>query len=81
MQILIIYAIYHNRCVWKEDYPLEQAAALDGVKDVCRDYWLWGLKNRNYYLTSKPLRTLYLSMLEVGELTVHKTHLLLKEHL
>ena len=78
MQILIIYAIYHNRCVWKEDYPLEQAAALDGVKDVCRDYWLWGLKNRNYYLTSKPLRTLYLSMLEVGELTVHKTHLLLK---
>ena len=76
-QILIIYAIYHNRCVWKEDYPLEQKAAIEGVKNVCRDYWEWGLENRNYYLTSRPLRTLYLSMLEVGELVVHKTHLAL----
>ncbi|MDF3123494.1 hypothetical protein [Rheinheimera sp. 1928-s] len=77
-QILIIFAIYHNRCVWKDDYPLEQAAAFDGVKEVCRDYWIWGIKNRPYYLTQKPLRTLYLSLLEVGELTLHKTHLMLK---
>lgn len=77
-QILIIYAIYHNRYIWKEDYPLEQEAADAGVKNVCRDYWEWGIKNRGYYLTSKPLRTLYLSMLEVGELVVHKTHLALK---
>jgi hypothetical protein len=74
-QILMIYAIYHNRCIWKEDYPLEEAAMNDGAKDVCRDYWIWGMKNRPYYLRKKPLRTLYLSMLEVGVLTVHKTHL------
>jgi hypothetical protein len=74
-QILMIYAIYHNRCIWKDDYPLEEAAMNDGVKDVCRDYWIWGMKNRPYYLRQKPLRTLYLSLLEVGVLTVHKTHL------
>ena len=78
-QILMIYAIYHNRCIWKEDYPLEEAAMNDGVKDVCRDYWIWGMKNRPYYLRQKPLRTLYLSMLEVGVLTVHKTHLHLRD--
>lgn len=74
-QILIIYAIYHNNCVWKDDYPMEQEAARAGIKSVCRDYWNWGLKNRDYYLTEKPFRTLYLSMLEVGELVVHRTHL------
>ncbi len=78
-QILIIYAIYHNRCIWKDDYPLEEAAMNDGVKDVCRDYWVWGIKNRPYYLRKKTLRILYLSLLEVGELTVHKTHLHLKD--
>jgi hypothetical protein len=78
-QILMIYAIYHNRCIWKDDYPLEEAAMNDGVKDVCRDYWIWGMKNRPYYLRQKPLRTLYLSLLEVGELTVHKTHLHLRD--
>jgi len=78
-QILIIYAIYHNRCIWKDDYPLEAEAMRDGIKDVCRDYWIWGMKNRPYYLRKKmSLRTLYLSLLEVGELTVHRTHLHLK---
>jgi hypothetical protein len=77
-QILIIYAIYHNRSIWKEDYPMEQAAAQDGVKNICRDYWLWGLEYRGYFLRTKSPRTLYLSLLEVGELTVHRTHLMLK---
>jgi hypothetical protein len=77
-QILMIYAIYHNRYIWKEDYPLEQEAMNDGVKDICREYWEWGVKKRPYFLSQKPTRTLYLSLLEVGQLTVHKTHLLLQ---
>lgn len=76
-QILIIYVIYHNNYVWKDDFPMEQAAFRDGVADTCREYWKWGLEHRNFYLREKPLRTLYLSLLEVGELTVHRTHLML----
>ncbi|WP_027671688.1 hypothetical protein [Rheinheimera baltica] len=77
-QILFIYAIYHNQIVWKDNYPMEQQASQDGVKDVCRDYWLWGLKNRGFFLRNVNMKTLYLSLLEVGELTVHRTHLMLK---
>ena len=51
---------------------------MDGVKNICSDYWLWGLKNRPYFIRKKPDRLLYLSLLEVGELTVHRTHLMLK---
>lgn len=76
-QILIIYVIYHNKYIWKDDYPMEQTAFRDGVADTCREYWEWGLEHRNFYLREKPLRTLYLSLLEVGELTVHRTHLML----
>lgn len=77
-KILIIYAIYHNRFIWKDDYPMEQIAKQQGVKDICRDYWNWGLKNRNYYLTKKPLRTLFFSLLESGEVSVNRNYLLLK---
>lgn len=76
-QILILYVIYHNNHEWKDDYPMEQAASRDGVPDICREYWKWGLEHRNYFLREKPLRTLYLNLLEVGELTVHRTHLML----
>lgn len=79
LQILTLYVIYHNRCIWKDDYPMEQAASIDGVKNICRDYWLWGLKNRPYFIRKKPARELYLSLLEVGELTVHRTHLMLQD--
>tara|TARA_R110001599_G_scaffold181261_1_gene374029 strand:+ start:6963 stop:9209 length:2247 start_codon:yes stop_codon:yes gene_type:complete len=78
LQILTLYVIYHNRCIWKDDYPMEQAASIDGVKNICREYWLWGLRNRPYFIRKKPDRLLYLSLLEVGELTVHRTHLMLK---
>ncbi|MFT7374283.1 MAG: hypothetical protein ACI9T9_002989 [Oleiphilaceae bacterium] len=78
-QILILYAVYHNRCIWKDDYPMEQAAKQQGVKDTCRDYWEWGLKYRNYYLTKMPLRTLFISLLESGEVSVNRNYLLLKD--
>ncbi len=78
-QILIIYAIYHNNHIWKDNFPLEESAMMSGIKSVCREYWDWGMANRNYYLTYKPERQLYLCLLEVGRLTVHKTHLHLQE--
>lgn len=76
-QILILYVIYHNNYIWKDDYPMEAEASRDGVPDICREYWAWGLEHRNFFLREKPLRTLYLSLLEVGKLTVHRTHLML----
>jgi hypothetical protein len=78
-QILILYAVYHNRCIWKDDYPMEQPAKQQGVKDICRDYWEWGLRYRNYYLTKMPLRTLFISLLESGEVSVNRNYLLLKD--
>jgi hypothetical protein len=78
-QILIIYAIYHNNHVWKDDFPIEESALKSGLDRVCRQYWDWGIKNRNYYLQKKTDRQLYVSLLEVGTLTVHKTHLHLQE--
>lgn len=78
-QILIIYAIYHNNHIWKDNFPLEESAMMSGIKNVCRDYWDWGMENRNYYLTYRSDRQLYLSLLEVGTLTVHRTHLHLQE--
>lgn len=78
-QILIIYAIYHNNHVWKEKFPIQESAMKAGLNKVCREYWDWGLQYRNYYLQYKPERQLYLSLLEVGVLTVHKTHLHLQE--
>ncbi|WP_273020921.1 hypothetical protein [Rheinheimera sp.] len=79
-KILIIYAIKHNCITWKENYPIEQQALFDGVKPVCRDYWRWGERNRGYFLSQPNERELYLNLLEVGELTVHQTHLHLKGH-
>lgn len=79
-KILIIYAIKHNCTIWKEDYPIEQQAMFDGIKPVCRDYWRWGERNRGYYISKPNERELYLNLLEVGELTVHQTHLHLKDH-
>jgi hypothetical protein len=78
-QILIIYAIYHNNHIWKDDFPTEESALKASLNRVCREYWDWGLKNRNYYLQEKSDRQLYLSLLEVGTLTVHKTHFHLQE--
>jgi|GEM_PF-4233880 hypothetical protein len=78
-QILIIYAIYHNNHIWKDDFPIEESALKAGLNRVCREYWDWGLRNRNYYLQEKSDRQLYLSLLEVGTLTVHKTHFHLQE--
>lgn len=78
-KILIIFAIKHNKATWKKDYPMEQQARFEGVKSVCRDYWLWGEENRGYFMRDHSEREIYLNLLEVGVLTVHKTHLHLQD--
>lgn len=78
-KILILFAIKHNNTTWKQDYPIEQQALFEGVKPVCRDYWLWGEDNRGYFMRDHSEREIYLNLLEVGVLTVHKTHLHLQD--
>lgn len=78
-QIFIFYAVYHNNHVWKEALPIHESAMLDGINKSCREVWDWGLKNSNFYLTYLPERQLYLSLLEVGVVTVHRTHLHLQK--
>lgn len=79
-KILIIYAIRHNCFTWKDNYPIEQEAMFQGIKPVCRDYWKWGEHNRGYFLGEHSEREAYLNLLEVGVLTVHRTHLHLQGH-
>ena len=49
----------------------------DGVKQIPMNKFEWGLKNRPGYLKPVDEIELYLSLLEVGEVTVHRSYLFL----
>lgn len=76
-QILIDFITRYNNYYPLEGLPLTKEMILDGVDRIPMSKWNWGLKNRPGYLKPVTEDELYLTLLEVGEVTVHRKYLML----
>lgn len=76
-QILIDFITRYNNYYPLEGLSLSKEMRLDGVKQIPNSKFQWGLKNRPGYLKPVDDAELYQNLLEVGEVTVHRTHLFL----
>ncbi|KZN29038.1 hypothetical protein N480_09730 [Pseudoalteromonas luteoviolacea S2607] len=74
---MIDFITRYNNYYPLEDMPLTKEMRIDGVDPIPMSKWNWGLVNRPGYLKSVSEEELYLSLLEVGEVTVHRGYLLL----
>ncbi|QFI38800.1 transposase family protein [Moritella marina ATCC 15381] len=77
-QVLIDFITRYNNYYPIEGLPLSKEMRLDGVDPIPMDKFKWGLKNRPGYLKPVDENELYQSLLEVGEVTIHRDHLFLK---
>jgi hypothetical protein len=76
-QILIDFITRYNNYYPLEGLPLTKQMRLDGVKPIPMSKWDWGMKNRPGYLKPVNDEELYRTLLEVGEITVHRGYLML----
>jgi len=76
-QILIDFITRYNNYYPLEGLPLSKEMRRDGVKQIPMSKFEWGMKNRPGYLKPVDENELYLSLLEVGEVTVHRSYLFL----
>ncbi|MGF1765416.1 transposase [Aliivibrio kagoshimensis] len=76
-QILIDFITRYNNYYPLEGLPISKEMRRDGVKQIPMNKFEWGLRNRPGYLKPVDENELYLSLLEVGEITAHRSYLFL----
>lgn len=76
-QILIDFITRYNNYYPLEGLPLSKEMRLDGVEPIPMSKWNWGMINRPGYLKPVTDDELYLTLLEVGVVTVHRGYLML----
>ena len=76
-QILIDFVTRYNNYYPIDGLPLTKQMRIDGVKPIAMSKFEWGLKNRPGFLKPVDETELYLSLLEVGEVTIYRDHLFL----
>jgi len=76
-QLLYNFITTYNNFAVVEDMVITKEMKMDGVKKTPMDKFKWGLKNRPGFLKAIDENKLYLSLLEVGQVTVHRGYLLL----
>ncbi|MGR5108084.1 transposase [Vibrio jasicida] len=76
-QILIDFITRYNNHYPLEDLPISKEMRRDGVRKIPMEKFSWGLRNRGGFLKEVDERQLFLELLEVGEVTIHPTHVFL----
>jgi hypothetical protein len=76
-QILIDFITRYNNYYPLKNMPLSEEMRKDGVKNTPLSKWNWGLINRAGSLRNVDDHELYLELLEAGQVTVYRDHLLL----
>lgn len=76
-QLLIDFITTYNNFAPVESLTLTKEMKQDGVQKVPMSKFEWGLKHRPGYLKPVNETELYLTLLEVGQVTVHREYILL----
>jgi hypothetical protein len=76
-QLLYDFITTYNNFAVVEDMVITKEMKMDGVRKIPMDKFKWGLKNRPGFLKAVDENELYLNLLEVGQVTVHRGYLLL----
>ncbi|MGR5435180.1 transposase [Vibrio owensii] len=76
-QILIDFITRYNNHYPLETLPISKEMRRDGVRKIPMEKFNWGLRNRGGFLREVDERQLFLELLEVGEVTVHPSHVFL----
>ena len=76
-QLLYDFITTYNNFAVVDDMVITRQMKVDGVKKIPIEKFKWGLKNRPGFLKAFNENELYLNLLEVGQVTVHRRYLLL----
>lgn len=76
-QLLIDFITLYNNNYVLDTLPITKIMRQDGVRKIPMEKFKWGLKNRPGYLQSVDERQLFINLLEVGEVTIHASHVFL----
>lgn len=76
--IAAVYAVHFNSKRLPDRYPLTRSMVQDGVPPIPNKLFEWGMKNRPGALIEMDESEVYLKLLEKGEVSVHRTHVYLK---
>ncbi|ELC9518961.1 TPA: transposase [Vibrio harveyi] len=76
-QILIDFITRYNNHYPLETLPISKEMRRDGVRKIPMEKFNWGLRNRGGFLKEVDERQLFLELLEVGEVTIHPSHVFL----
>lgn len=76
-QLLYDFITTYNNFAVVDDMVITKQMKMDGVKKIPMEKYKWGLKNRPGFLKAVNENELYLNLLEVGQVTVHRGYLLL----
>jgi len=78
-QIALVFIEHYNSTHVINDYPSTKSMKEDKVPSRPNDLWHWGIRYRPGYLLDISEDELYIKLLEKGEVSINKTHILLKE--
>lgn len=76
-QLLYDFITTYNNFAVVDDMVITKQMKMDGVKKIPMEKFKWGLKNRPGFLKAVNENELYLNLLEVGQVTVHRGYLFL----
>lgn len=77
--IASVFIVHYNDKRLSENYPINRVMVKDGVRPTPNQLHAWGMTYRPGGLIDMSEDEAYLRLMEKGTVSVHKTHILLKE--